>query len=169
MRDPKTYHNYCDLAGQMDREVLSYIKDLVSLDDKEHVLDVGCGPGINTYRNMTTFLPKGSTVTGVDISSEMVEFAEKHYSSPSMKFIKLDITDSNLWPTWRKEEFSKVFSFFTLHRVLNQRKAYENMYNLLKPGGEIITVTPIEDGLDILAPFLARLPKYAKYADKIKE
>lgn len=62
MRDPKTYHNYCDLAGQMDREVLSYIKDLVSLDDKEHVLDVGCGPGINTYRNMTTFLPKGSTV-----------------------------------------------------------------------------------------------------------
>ncbi|XP_073989475.1 juvenile hormone acid O-methyltransferase-like [Rhodnius prolixus] len=168
MRDPKTYHNYCDLAGQMDREVLSYIKDLVSLDDKEHVLDVGCGPGINTYRNMTTFLPKGSTVTGVDISSEMVEFAEKHYSSPSMKFIKLDITDSNLWPTWRKEEFSKVFSFFTLHRVLNQRKAYENMYNLLKPGGEIITVTPIEDGLDILAPFLARLPKYAKYADKIK-
>uniref|UniRef100_A0A069DYB3 Putative farnesoic acid o-methyltransferase n=1 Tax=Panstrongylus megistus TaxID=65343 RepID=A0A069DYB3_9HEMI len=167
MRDPQTYHKCCDVAEQMDREILHYIKDSMCFGDKEHILDVGCGPGINTYKNLTTFLPEGSTIVGVDISSEMVDFATKHYANSSMIFRKLDITDTNLWSTWKMEEFSKVFCFFTLHRVVNQRMAYENMYNLLQPGGEILTITPIEDELNLLAPYLARLPKYAKYSESL--
>ena len=50
----------------------------LNLRGDEHILDVGCGDGKVTAE-IARAVPRGS-VTGVDASPEMIEFAQKDFS-----------------------------------------------------------------------------------------
>ncbi|KAK9507178.1 hypothetical protein O3M35_007089 [Rhynocoris fuscipes] len=166
MNDPQRYYRYGEAAGQIVREILPEMKEHMTDWDEEYVLDVGCATGINTSRNLTAFLPN-ATIIGSDLSEQMIEFAKKTHTTDKLTFRVLDITDSSAWISQCKEKFTKVFSFYTMHRVVNPRKAYENIYNLLKPGGELITVTPVANCMECILPYLAKMPKYSKYSEQL--
>ena len=55
------------------------------LKPDSHILDLGCGPG----RDANYFISKGYEVTGVDISSKMVEIAKR--AAPEATFVVSDI------------------------------------------------------------------------------
>jgi ubiquinone/menaquinone biosynthesis C-methylase UbiE len=59
----------------------------------ERVLEIGCGSGIMSYELAGAVTPRG-TVTGADISPEMVKMATNLCAAlPNVEFIKADAAD----------------------------------------------------------------------------
>jgi len=102
----------------------------------KRILDLGCGLGeASVY-----FALKGAVVTAVDISAEMIrvvnQLAEKwnvHVGARSMIAEDMDI-DSG--------EFDLVFGNGILHH-LDRKKAYNEVYRVLKPGGKAVFIEPL--------------------------
>ncbi|MEP7229036.1 MAG: methyltransferase domain-containing protein [Ginsengibacter sp.] len=107
--------------------VSKYGEDLVNVLNPlpgEKILDVGCGTGYLA----NVILQKGTQVTGIDSSPEMIAKAKREY--PGIDFKLISATDFHL-----DILFDAVFSNAALHWVLDKNSAIECMYDCLKPGG----------------------------------
>jgi ubiquinone/menaquinone biosynthesis C-methylase UbiE len=105
---------------------LEELGKLVSKGDK--VLDAGCGSGIPAAKY---FVELGCEVVGVDISGKMIELAESNV--PGGEFYKADLLDIE----YPRDHFDMIISFYTLFHIRKnmQGKAFNEFYDLLKPGG----------------------------------
>ena len=101
--------------------------ELLSPQNGEKILDLGCGTGHLTYKITT----KGTRVIGIDNTSTMIERANSYY--PDIKFLVRDGVNLEL-----KETFDAVFSNATLHWIKEQKKVINNIWRLLKPGGRFV-------------------------------
>ncbi|XP_069675150.1 juvenile hormone acid O-methyltransferase-like [Periplaneta americana] len=108
----------------------------------ERVLDLGCGPGFVTTQLLLPRLPLDlDLLVGADVSAAMVKHASDRYCHPKLKFVQLDLgTDIPVDSELRTPGFDKIFSFYCLHWILDQRRAVRNIFNLLRPGGEALIV-----------------------------
>ncbi|GJQ65554.1 putative juvenile hormone acid methyltransferase activity protein [Trypoxylus dichotomus] len=126
-------------------------------DVEETILDVGCADGNVTVDILLPFLPENvENIVGVDISKEMIEFAKKkYYSNERITFIQGDIGSKKTLEEF--EAYDHIFSFFCLHWIQNQRKCVENLYNLLKPKGDMLltflVTNPIYDIYEKLSKY----------------
>ncbi len=93
------------------------------------VLDAGCGPG----RHSKKLIAKGARVTGVDISSEMVNFAREHCGNKG-SFITGDISKVRFEPS----SFDLIISSLSLMYLKDVTPVIRNFYKWLKPGGRLI-------------------------------
>ncbi|KAK4885817.1 hypothetical protein RN001_002088 [Aquatica leii] len=113
-----------------------YSKEL-KLEKYVKVIDVGCGPGNITNDLLHTYLHNTKSLIGIDNSAEMIRYAQEHYGkNPNLKFQILDITTSHL-PQALRNEFDLVTSFYCIHVESDIKKIFENMYAMLKPGGDL--------------------------------
>lgn len=65
---------------------------------------------------------------GCDISEAMIMYAQKKYGNNQFSFKQLDISNSNIWMNWEEGIFDKIFSFYCLHWVTDQRYAYKDFF-----------------------------------------
>jgi trans-aconitate 2-methyltransferase len=90
----KTQWNAADYAANSvvqqtwARELIARLK----LRGDEHILDVGCGDGKITAE-IARAVPRGSA-TGVDASSQMIEFAQKTFPPSKISNLKFQIMDA---------------------------------------------------------------------------
>jgi len=84
-------------------------KFIVLLPEKAKVLDIGCGPGINSR----TFLDHGFNVTGIDFSEEMTKLAEQ--KCPEGVFITGDITSLKI-----TEKFDALCASFIIVHLADE-------------------------------------------------
>ncbi len=87
------------LAPQWDAEmirnddVISMILDHAGVRPGVRVLDVACGTGVLTQ----DYIRRGAaSVTGIDISPNMIKIAQGKFSYPNVRFICADIEDAEL-------------------------------------------------------------------------
>lgn len=110
-------------------------KSLAAIDlaGSERVLDVGCGDGKITAE-IAERLPTGSVV-GIDPSSEMIDFARKHFGSdhPNVTFEVGDATRLSY-----RDAFDLVVSFNALHWVADQTAALRGIRDALRPGARAL-------------------------------
>ncbi|GLH06447.1 Uncharacterized protein GBIM_11965 [Gryllus bimaculatus] len=101
-----------------------------SREEQEAVLDVGCGPGDVTAQLLLPRLPSSVRVlVGHDVSEEMVRHAAAAHAAlaPRLCFLCTDIAARDLPATplgacaQQLQGFHKVFSFYALHWVVDQR------------------------------------------------
>ncbi|XP_042234172.1 juvenile hormone acid O-methyltransferase-like [Homarus americanus] len=128
-----------------------YLPQMVWQEEGEAVLDVGCGSGDVTRNLLMPLLPRVEQVVGVDVSTEMVNFASKTFQHNSLSFQHLDIERGVQPRQIFPDGFTKVFSFYCLHWVKEQESCLGNIFQLLQPGGEALLV------------FLARNPLFTVY------
>jgi trans-aconitate 2-methyltransferase len=113
--DASDYTRVSGLQQAMAEEVLS----LLTLQGTEHVLDVGCGNGSITAEIASRVSQGG--VVGVDPSSEMIDFAERHFESAVYPNLRFEVADARHLPF--QNEFDLVVSFNALHWIPEQEEA----------------------------------------------
>ncbi|XP_071453967.1 juvenile hormone acid O-methyltransferase [Hetaerina americana] len=166
MNRAKLYSSASEMQHRDAAEALSrHVGSMTWLDDgSESVLDVGCGSGEVTRRLLLPVVPATGRVVAVDASESMIRFASVRHRHPRLCFRAIDILDPDMRGKFPLG-FRKVFSFFCLHWVREQRIAMKNIYDLLVPGGEALLVflasSPIFDVYQQMAA-VSRWSKYTK-------
>lgn len=108
------------------------ILEQIHFKGDEQILDVGCGNG-KTTAEIAKKIPNGSVV-GIDNSLSMIEQAKKDFGGTlNLTFECIDAMEIAF-----KNQFDYVFSFSTFHWITDQQKAFNNIYQALKPGGTMI-------------------------------
>lgn len=94
----------------------------------ERILDVACGTGTSTV----AIQAKHATAVGIDFSAGMIREAKRRH--PGIEFIQ---GDAQALP-FADGEFDAVTISFGLRNVNEPRKALDEMYRVLRPGGRAI-------------------------------
>jgi SAM-dependent methyltransferase len=92
--------SYCLLqkgvGGDLSISSLTLALDKVMLGKGATVLDFGCGPGFITAKYLAPLAAKiGAKVFAVDVSKEMIEYAENNNSAPNLYYVAGDFTAKN--------------------------------------------------------------------------
>lgn len=103
------------------------------------VLDVGCGTGNFSIK----LAQKGCKVTGIDISEKMLHIARKKakMAGLNIEFKKVDVYDLD----FIDESFDAVFSMAAFEFIKEPKKAFDEMYRVLKTGGQLLIGTINKD------------------------
>jgi ubiquinone/menaquinone biosynthesis C-methylase UbiE len=96
------------------------------------LLEVGCGWGCD----LILFAKNGANVTGLDLSASAIELAKKYFA---LRHISADLRVGNAeCLPFPDEEFDVVVSLGVLHHTPDTERALNEVYRVLKPGGEAL-------------------------------
>ena len=138
----RTAYNRCAMnyAGQKRTTPgaeLNLITERLAPDSK--VLDVGCGAGIPVARHLAeTF-----SLTGIDISSNMIALAKKNV--PTAKFVIADVMETE----FPAGSFDAIVSFYAIFHIPRQEhlNLFRRFAQWLRPGGLLLfTIAKQDDG-----------------------
>jgi cyclopropane fatty-acyl-phospholipid synthase-like methyltransferase len=107
------------------------------LDEGGKVLEIGCGAGVPITRTLS----KQFSVTGVDISKEMIQLSSKNV--PEATFIRADIMKIDL----PGSEFDAVVSFYTIFHIPKEhhKDLFQRIHRWLKVGGYLLVTVANEN------------------------
>lgn len=136
-------------------------------DHSDTILDIGCGPGnITVDVFLNHFNGKFSKAYGTDISRKMIEFAAEKYSDrKDVQFLQMDICKEEEVDGFlgKHGHLDHVVSSFVVHWMLDQEQGLKNIWKLLKPGGDFLTVHCCYTTLYEIYGFMESSPKWQKY------
>lgn len=115
---------------------LRYLPRLVSFDgygDKE-LLEVGCGVGIDLVR----FARGGARVSGIDLAETSIELARQYFQGEGLDAELAVMNGEDM--TFPDATFDVVYAHGVLQYTANAAKMIDEIYRVLKPGGEAITM-----------------------------
>jgi SAM-dependent methyltransferase len=94
------------------------------------VLDLGCGAGLPTTRE----LARRFRVTGVDISARQIELARRNV--PQARFIQADITQLDFAPA----RFDAIVAFYSIIHIPREEQPplLQDIASWLRPGGLLV-------------------------------
>ena len=122
------------------------------LPENAKILDVGCGNGIPVVRYL---IRKGYSITGVDISEQMLELARKNV--PEAEYHRYDMNDLD----FEDSSFHGITALYSIFHVPKEKhfKIFQNFYRMLKPGGVVFFCVGHEEG-DDLSEFLGGIEMF---------
>jgi ubiquinone/menaquinone biosynthesis C-methylase UbiE len=99
------------------------------------VLDAACGVGYGSH-----FIAESGaeSVTGLDIDDEALAYAQKHFQTQGVRFLKGDCTAL----PFEDSSFDVIVSFETLEHIRAADKVVGEFARCLKPGGHLVASTP---------------------------
>jgi 2-polyprenyl-3-methyl-5-hydroxy-6-metoxy-1,4-benzoquinol methylase len=124
------------------------------------VLDIACGSG---YGSNLLHEAGAATVTGVDVSSEAVEFAVARHGNEKVKFLIANAEG------FRDGSYDLIVSFETLEHLDNRRMFLSNVSAMLKEDGILIISTPNKAVTSPMRPPEKIRNKFHKYEYVEKE
>ena len=123
-------HWWHEQHGDSDYGVAQFGKALGFVTNTGTALDVGCGTGGRFVRVLEKW---GFTITGLDISDEMITLAEVHH--PEHRFFQADIC---CWDT--RERFDFIFAWDSIFHLPYEmhKPVVSKMCDMLNPGGVLM-------------------------------
>lgn len=131
-----------------------------SLPAGSRVLDLGCGTGVPTARQLTD---AGLRVTGVDLSAGMLERARANV--PAAEFIRADIAGLGDGGPLTAGSFAGATAFFALLMLPRAEipGTLRSVHALLAPGG-LLALSMVEADVDnVPIPFLGNIIRVSGY------
>ncbi|MFD5812769.1 class I SAM-dependent DNA methyltransferase [Streptomyces sp. NPDC127038] len=131
-----------------------------SLREGARVLDLGCGTGVPTARQLAD---AGFEVVGADLSARMVELASGYV--PGATFHQLDLADLRPGGPRDLGRFDAVAAFFSLLMLPRAEipLALRTVRHLLVPGGLFVLSMVEADVDDFAIPFLGNTIRVSGY------
>jgi len=132
----KVYHLWSKSYDKEDNPALfaerNFAIDILKLNEKDIVLDYGCGTG----RNIDKILKLTGNVHGIDISEDMLAIARKKYSNIELKLIR----SQNKIP-FDKNFFTKILCSFVISHIRNIDILFKEFNRVLVDGGKLVIST----------------------------
>ena len=123
-----TPENYQRTSKNLQRRCLKLL--LSFAPPQGTLLDVGCGTG-NTL--LFTDKEKIEQYVGIDISADMIAFANRAHAAPNIRFMVSDFLDCSLehWPAFDAAVCAACLHWF----IPNEQTVIDKLFRALKPGG----------------------------------
>nr|SIW59357.1 Juvenile hormone acid O-methyltransferase isoform A [Blattella germanica]SIW59358.1 Juvenile hormone acid O-methyltransferase isoform B [Blattella germanica]SIW59359.1 Juvenile hormone acid O-methyltransferase isoform C [Blattella germanica] len=170
MNNPHLYNSAHGLQQKDVEQVLSDYLDKMNWKPGSRIMDIGCGPGYITSKMLMPRLPQDfETLLAVDLSHDMIQYAKNTYIHPKLNFMQLDIETENINNDLCSPGFDKIFSFFCLHFVVDQRRAFNNISRLLRPGGEVLVLLVTTCSLFDVYSLQSKKSKWSQYLKDVQK
>ncbi|XP_040358834.1 juvenile hormone acid O-methyltransferase-like [Ixodes scapularis] len=119
----------------------------------QQFLDIGCAIGDFTREVLMPRCFPCRRLVGTDASATMIDYARRHFDHSHITYETLNIAHDVSRFLQTHGTFDRVYSFYCLHWIKDQRTAFANIARLLAPDGEC------------LLQFCARTPVYALWRE----
>ncbi|MFH0853287.1 MAG: class I SAM-dependent methyltransferase [bacterium] len=123
-----SYYKISSLAVRLNNgvhpkhRIIDYHKFFVdNVSTTDVVIDIGCGKGDNTY----DIAKKAKQVTGIDFSSNNINFAQKHYTRENLTFIIGDAVKHNF-----KNRFDKIVLSNVLEHIEDRTSFLSKLHDI---------------------------------------
>ncbi len=132
--------NYYDRIAQIYDQT-RWLTESVAEEVADFILDLTCAtletsflePGVGTGLNVISLVRRGYSVTGIDISEEMLDrFRQKINGTPSN--LKLRLADASQLP-FPDNSFDVILTVHMIHTVSDWRAFLDDIDRVLKPEG----------------------------------
>lgn len=122
MQDPKAFSRNLNHTVNVIADLYKQHGGLLKWkSEPESILDLGIGDGRVTKDVVLPFIPKNvKEYLGADLSSPMVNSANKKVLHPNFRAIQLDAATKNL-PTELRNRFDHIFANGLFHHVQDTR------------------------------------------------
>lgn len=130
MWDGQKYDKHSSLQYTIGLEAV----ESFNLQGNEKVLDIGCGNGKITEVCAKKLI--SGSLTALDISPSMIEFAHANHGVKNVQFLVQDVATMSF-----NQEFDFAYSLFCLHWLNNRKEqelAIKNIAQSLKPSGHAV-------------------------------
>ncbi|NIK11955.1 class I SAM-dependent methyltransferase [Alkalibacillus almallahensis] len=129
------------------------------------VLDLSCGAGYGSHMIAKRRKKQVDEVVGVDLDSEIIQYAKGEYYHPKTQFVVENAIDETLVD--RYGTFDAIVSFETIEHIAEEQALLDNYKRLLKPGGTLIVSTPFGQGrgMPVGSPFHVHQLTIAEFQD----
>lgn len=136
--------------GEISKETQQHIqRSTPYLTTSDDVLDFACGTGQSTR----AIAPHVSHVLGIDISPDMIQYAEQDTpSSTNITYKSTTLEHEN----YDANTFDIIFALNIFHLVDNLSDTINKLSHSLKPGGLLISNTPCMNEKKTPATYLIR-------------
>jgi ubiquinone/menaquinone biosynthesis C-methylase UbiE/rhodanese-related sulfurtransferase len=134
------------------------------IGEGQHVLNVGCGTGMDSFLTAQSLGPEGSIV-GIDISPEMIRRANDKSKARGLDNVTFQVLDAEKL-SFPANKFDVIISQWAWTYFPNDHAAFREALRVLKPGGRIAVgvVGRPEHSPFLMVPFRVvskRLPRVA--------
>lgn len=141
---------YADIYDQL---VYNHLKDDYEIGEiinttkpttQSIILDIGSGTG----HHVSKLSENGFNVSGIDISSAMVQKAKENY--PNLNFVQGDVQNA---VQFNYNSFTHILCmYFTIYYIKNKEKFFRNCIEWLMPGGYLVIHLVSRDDFDPILP-----------------
>lgn len=115
-----------------EKYVLSFIKEVLTIDENTSVLEIGCGEG----GNLKPFLDIGcKRIVGVDMSKGKIDNANLYFSNHSNKK-SIEFISANIYDIDNIGQFDIIISRDVLEHIHGQERFMQFVKKFLKPEGK---------------------------------
>ncbi len=120
---------------------------MLNLKPGEHLLEVGVGTGLSL-----PLYPRHAEITGIDISSKMLEKARKKVTESGLRNIQLRVMDAQSME-FPDNSFDCVTACYVMSAAPDPNKVVAEICRVCKPGGRIVFINHFKSQNRILAIF----------------
>jgi len=130
----------------------------VDLKEGSSVFDIGCGNG-NLFQAYSDQIGARGLIVGMDQSAELLQEAKKR---PCGSLKLLLHKDMNTGTPFLDESFDRVFSSFAIYYANDAWSVLQEVFRLLKAGGEVVLIGPTDNNARELYEFNQKLFGFAR-------
>ena len=110
----------------------------------EHILDIGCGAGVDAILAAMLAGRKGSAI-GVDIVSEMIQRAESNLALMDLENVKFQKASGESLP-FAEDTFDVVISNGVINLIPDKEDAMSEVIRVLRPAGRLMMADQVAAG-----------------------
>lgn len=132
---------YLEAAAQALRAVKRRSYELMHIEPGHRVIDIGCGPGLDTL-NLGRVAGAAGRVVGVDLDRRMIQEAGRRTTDAGLQhYVFHHVADACMLP-YRSGIFDSARSDRMLMHLKCLGRAVDEMTRVLKPGGWMVLTEP---------------------------
>lgn len=117
------------------RKEVPRVLDRIGLRPGEHVLEVGCGPGVYTVQAAPRLEPDGQLLA-VDLQQEMVDRASERIRNAGLDNVEIHVADAHHLPL-EDASVDRAFLVGVLPEIPDPQGALDELRRVLRPDGTL--------------------------------